>query len=162
MKHTIALMISILICATGKAAPLVRVVGIANVRTIVVDRNGVAANVTLAGVVVAPGDEAAAVEYLRAALIGSWVLVETNARGESYVYRSPDASFVNGTLTRREYLEHGVKMIYIGEAEPGPARAVARAKPAGEAVAILPPAKPRRAPTSPKGAHRIPRLPPAP
>jgi hypothetical protein len=160
MKHTIVFLISIFICASATAARLVRVVGITNVRTIVVDRNSVAANVTLASVAISPDDEAAAVEYLRATLIGSWVLVETNARGESYVYRSPDALFVNGALTRRAYLERGPQMIYLGEVEPGPARAVTRAKPAGEAVSILPPAKPRRAPTSPKGAHRIPRFPP--
>ena len=137
---------------------MVRVIAVEDSRTIVVDRNRIAERVRLADVVVSRDEESAAVDYLNKSVVGSWVLVETNARGESYVYRSPDALSVNGALSRRAYFEGGTRMTYLGEANPGPQRTVTVPK-ASSPASLLPPAKPRRARTTPQGAHRIPRLP---
>jgi hypothetical protein len=107
-----------------QAAPMVRVVSVRDARTIVVDNRGVAAVVALAQVVVPPAEEAAAAAYLRDTLTGAWVMVETDAHGQSYVYRSPDAMFINGELSRRAYATRNEpQMIYLGEVMPGPRRA---------------------------------------
>ena len=129
------------------ASPMLRVVSVKNARTLVVDNRGVAAEITLGQVVIPPAEEEAAAAYLRHTLTGAWVLVETGAQGESYVYRSPDALFVNGALSRRAYLGASVQMTYGGEVMPGPRRAepavkVVKAKP------TPPPPRPRRRPRS--------------
>ena len=80
------------------AAPMLRVLSVKDARTIVVVNRGVAAEVTLAQVVVPPTEEEAASAYLRQSLTNAWVMIETDARGESFVYRSPDALFVNGEM----------------------------------------------------------------
>ena len=104
------------------AAPMVRVLSIKDARTIVVDNRGVATEVTLAQVVIPPADEAAATSYLRQSLTNAWVMVERDAGGAVFVYRSPDALFVNGELARRAYAMTGTSMVYLGEVNPGPRR----------------------------------------
>jgi hypothetical protein len=127
-------------------APMMRVVSVRDAHTIVVDNRGVAMDVALAQIVIPPAEEAAAAAYLRDALTGAWVMVETDPRGGSYVYRSPDALFVNGELARRAYASRSTtQMIYVGEVTPGPRRAepapkVVKAKP------LPPPPKPHRKP----------------
>lgn len=160
MKNAIVLIALIsLFPLTATAAPMLRVVGVTSAHTIVVDRNGIAAELHLAGVTINPNDEAAAIDFLRSKLVGSWVLVETDAAGGSYVYRSPDSLFVNGALSQGTFLEPHTKMTYLGESFPGPRQQVVKKTAATPTVSILPPAKPHRVPTSPKGAHRIPRFP---
>jgi len=39
-----------------------------------------------------------AIEFLRLKVVQHFVMVESNARGDAYVYRSPDALFINGEL----------------------------------------------------------------
>ena len=102
------------------AAPMVRVVSVKNARTVVIDDRGVAAEVTLAQVVIPPAEEEAAAEYLRKTLANAWVMMETDERGAAFLYRSPDAMFVNGELARRAYAIPGVPMTFLGEVNPGP------------------------------------------
>src|ERR1043165_7677791 len=83
------------------ASPMLRVVAVKDARTIVVDNRGRATDVTLAQVIVPPHEEEAAATYLRQSLVNSWVMIESDARGGSFVYRSPDAMFVNGALAQR-------------------------------------------------------------
>jgi len=101
------------------AAPMVRVISIKDSRTVVVDDRGVAAEVTLAQVVIPPAEEEAAAAYLRKTLVNSWVMMERDERG-AYLYRSPDALFVNGALATRAYAQSGAEMIFLGEVSPGP------------------------------------------
>jgi hypothetical protein len=72
-------------------------------------------------------------------------MVETDARGESYVYRSPDALFINGELSRRAYLGPSVQMTYVGDVMPGPRRAEPAVKAAKAKPLPLPP-RPHRKP----------------
>ena len=154
ISFTISLLVLLSTIAT--AAPRVRVVDVKDSHTIVVDNRGIAATVRLAQSVVPPDEEQAAAAYLRNALVSSWVLVETDARGESYVYRSPDGLFVNGELARRAYASGRTTMVWLGESNPGPQRTVTRSEPKAKAVSMTPP-RPQRARTTPRGAHRIPR-----
>lgn len=109
---------------------MVRVLSVKDARTIVVDHRGVAAEVRLAQVVIPPADEAAAIAYLRQSLTNAWVMVESDAFGAAFVYRSPDALFVNGELARRAYATPGTPMIYLGEVTPGPRQATPARAPA--------------------------------
>lgn len=104
------------------AAPMVRVIAVKDAKTLIVDRAGVAGEVKLGDVVIPPGEETAAVDYLRTKVVERYVMVESNARGEAYVYRSPDALFINGELLRRAYLSRGTEMVIVGESSPGPER----------------------------------------
>jgi hypothetical protein len=98
------------------AAPMVRVIGVKDARTLIVDRSGAPAEVKLGDVVIPPGDEAAAIEYLRTKVLDHYVMVES----DEYVYRSPDALFINRELLRRAYLSRGTEMIIVGESSPAP------------------------------------------
>jgi len=123
------------------AAPMVRVIDVKDARTLIVDRAGIAGEVRLGDVVIPPGEETTAVDFLRATLVQHYVMVESNSRGEAYVYRSPDALFINGELLRRAYLVHGTRMVIVGESSPGPERATRSAP--REENRVLPPPKPR-------------------
>lgn len=134
-----------LFAASMSAAPMVRVIAVKDSHTIVVDDRGVAAEVKLAQVVVAPDDEAAATSYLRQSLANAWVMIETDSTGASFVYRSPDALFINGELSRRAFASAGPRMTYLGESMPGPKReekSVAPRTPAPRVIASAP--RPRR------------------
>ncbi len=135
---------SILILSASSlfAAPMLRVIGVKDAKTLIVDRAGVAGEVRLGDVVIPPGEEAAAVDFLRSKVVEHFVMVESNARGDAYVYRSPDALFINGELLRRAYLSRGTEMIIVGESAPGPERAT-RGAPSREQNRVLPPPKPR-------------------
>ena len=124
------------------AAPMVRVIDVKDARTLIVDRAGVAGEVRLGDVIIPPGEETTAVEFLRAALVQHYVMVESNARGEAYVYRSPDALFINGELLRRAYLIQRTRMVIVGESSPGPERSTRSTAPREE-NRVLPPPKPR-------------------
>ena len=104
------------------AAPMLRVIAVKDSHTIVVDNRGVAADVRLAQVVIAPADEEAASAYLRQSLSNSWVMIESDATGAAFVYRSPDALFVNAELARGAFRSTGTHMVYVGEVTPGAKR----------------------------------------
>jgi len=114
------------------AAPMLRVIAVKDSHTIVVDNRGVAAEVKLAQVVVAPADEESAAAYLRQSLSGSWVMIESDATGAAFVYRSPDALFINGELARGAFRFGGTHMTYVGEVMPG-AKRVEKAPPGAAA-----------------------------
>lgn len=159
MKQALILItLTSLLSISANAAPMLRVIGVTNAQTIVVDRNGVAAAIRLAGINLNPVDEPAAVDFLRAKVVGSWVLIES-AGDASYVYRSPDGLFVNGEISRAAWSESSTKMLYIGESFAGPQKTVVKTASNEVRERILPPAKPHRARSTPKGATRIPRLP---
>jgi hypothetical protein len=139
------------------AAPMARVTGVKDARTLIIEGAGLPREVKLADVVIPPGEEAMAIAFLRDKLVMRYVMIETGARGESYVYRSPDSLFVNGEVARRAYLVQGTRMTIIGESAPGPERAT-RGAPAKDANALLPPAKPHAVRHHPSGSHRIPRF----
>ncbi|HEY2322574.1 MAG TPA: hypothetical protein VGJ82_06870 [Thermoanaerobaculia bacterium] len=111
------------------AAPMVRVIDVKDARTLIVDRAGVTGEVRLGDVIIPPGEETAAIEFLRRKVVQHFVMVESNARGEAYVYRAPDALFINGELLRRAYLSRGTEMIIVGESAPHPERAAQPPKP---------------------------------
>jgi hypothetical protein len=135
---------SILILTTAAAfgATMVRVTGVKDARTLIVDRAGVPAVLKLGDVIIPPGEEASAVEYLRTKVVERYVMVESNARGEAYIYRSPDALFINGELLRRAYLMRGTNMTIIGESFPGPERST-RGAPAPKQPRVPAPPRPR-------------------
>ena len=130
----------LLAAVASEAVPMVRVIDVTGPHTIVVDRNGIAATLVLGGIAVPPGEEQAATAYLRKTLLENWVLVETNAAGEAFLFRSPDALYVNGELARRAYAHPGTEMIYLGQSMPGPSRSRSRAK--ASAASSDPPAAP--------------------
>jgi hypothetical protein len=80
-------------------AGMVRVVGVADGQTLIVERGGVATNVKLAGIETT--DDAGARALLQWTLVGSWVLLEEQQGGGALVYKSPDALFVNRELVLR-------------------------------------------------------------
>jgi hypothetical protein len=124
------------------AAPMVRVIDVKDARTLIVDRAGVAGEVRLGDVVIPSGEETTAIDFLRTTLVQHYVMVESNARGEAYVYRSPDALFINGELLRRAYLVQRTRMVIVGESSPGPERSTRSAPPRAESR-VPPPPKPR-------------------
>jgi hypothetical protein len=139
------LFVLLVLACSVHASPMLRVIAVKNARTLVVDNRGVAAEITLGQVVIPPAEEDAAAAYLRNTLTGAWVMVETDVRGAAYVYRSPDALFINGELARRAYLGWTVPMIYLGEVMPGPRRAEPALR-AVKAKPMPPPPRPHRKP----------------
>jgi hypothetical protein len=123
------------------AAPMVRVVDVKDARTLIVNQGGVRTEVRLGDVIIPPGEDAAAIEFLRAKVVDHYVMLENGAHGDVYVYRSPDALFINGELLRRAYLTQGTKMTIVGESSPGPERSTRKAP--AQAPAPTPP-PPRR------------------
>ncbi|HEX7191590.1 MAG TPA: hypothetical protein VF381_08450 [Thermoanaerobaculia bacterium] len=134
--------ILVLSATTLTAASMVRVIGVKDARTLIVERAGTVVEVKLGDVVIPPGEETAAIEFLRTKVVEHYVMVESGAHGEAYVYRSPDALFINGELLRRAYLNQGTKMTIIGESSTGTERATRSSIPRDETRA-LPPPKPR-------------------
>jgi hypothetical protein len=139
------------------AAPMLHVIGVADSHTLIVERMGVPLSVSLAGVTVPPSEEGDAVAYLRKHVVASWVAVELDANGAAYVFRSPDALYINGELARRAYAYSGPPMKYLGESAPQPAPATPAAtsrvrKTKGAAAQP----KPRPVRRQPRGSHQIP------
>jgi hypothetical protein len=128
----------ILVCLTitfstaAAAAPMSRVVGVRDSRTIIVDTKGVTSTVVLNSVSIAPEEEAAAAEYLRRIVANQWVLVDNGD-----VYRSPDALYVNADMNKHPWR----MMRFLGEVDLGPR---AKGQPPGTSVkapAMPPPLK---------------------
>lgn len=82
-------------------AALVRVVGVADGQTLVVDRAGVAVHVKLAGISITDDDGARSM--MKWTLGSSWVMLEEQPDGGHFVYRSPDALFINRELVARGF-----------------------------------------------------------
>ena len=86
-------------------AAMVRVVGVADGQTLVIDRAGVSVNIKLAGITVT--DHEGARSLLRwtvgSTAGSSWVMLEEQPGGGHFVYRSPDALFINRELVARGF-----------------------------------------------------------
>ena len=80
---------------------MVRVVGVTDGQTLVVDRAGVSVPIKLAGITVT--DREGARSLLRWTVGTSWVMLEEQPGGGHFVYRSPDALFVNRELVARGF-----------------------------------------------------------
>ncbi len=80
-------------------ASMVRVIGVTDGRTLVVERGGAPVQVRLAGIELT--DDAGARALMRWTLVSTWVMLDEQPQGGFYVYRSPDALFVNRELVAR-------------------------------------------------------------
>lgn len=83
------------------AAEMVRVAGVTGGQTLVVERRGAQVEVKLAGIAMI--DDRAAHELMQWTLVSRWVMLEEQRDGGFYVYRSPDALFVNRELVTRGF-----------------------------------------------------------
>jgi hypothetical protein len=98
IRH-ILLILTLFIALRAEGA-MVRVTAIENSRTLIVERNGKPERVTLAGVAIT--DDPSARALLEWTLVSRWVSLEEMAGGH-FVYRSPDALFVNRELVLRRF-----------------------------------------------------------
>lgn len=80
-------------------ASMVRVLGVTDGRTLIVERGGVPVQVRLAGIELT--DDASARALMRWTIVSTWVMLDEQPGGGFYVYRSPDALFVNRELVAR-------------------------------------------------------------
>lgn len=137
-------------------AGMVRVTGVIDGRTIVVERAGKPVTVTLAGIELT--DEPSARALLQWTLVSQWVMLEQQAGGGAFVYRSPDALFVN-----RELVMRGLARATLASVEPpqhvtvtylGTLRGMGVRTPsaAGSGSGKKPPAPPR--PSRPRRSRR--------
>lgn len=96
-RFLVAVTIFFAAVSTHAAPPLLRVTEVLDARTIVAgDRQ-----LRLAGIDVA-ADDSQATATLRSLILGQWIMVETDpGSGAAFLYRSPDALFVNRELVRR-------------------------------------------------------------
>lgn len=95
------LFLSLLLIAVRLDAGMVRVMDVKDGRTIVVERAGKLVNIELAGIELTDG--ASARTLLQWTLAAQWVMVEEQPNGGAFVYRSPDALFVNRELVARGF-----------------------------------------------------------
>jgi len=96
-----------LFAADAAGAVMSRVVRVIDGGTVVIEDRGVQRSVRLAGVEVPAGYSADAVGFahlaadaLTRAVTGRWVMIEDDPAGGAYLYRSPDAWFVNREMIR--------------------------------------------------------------
>jgi hypothetical protein len=82
-------------------AAMVRVTGVTDGQTLVVDRGGVAVTVKLAGIQIV--DQEGARSLLRWTAGTSWVMLDEQPDGGHFVYRSPDGLFLNRELVARGF-----------------------------------------------------------
>lgn len=118
MKRFFALALLSSLVVLPVSAGMVRVVGVPDARTLVVDDAGRRSTIQLAGIVLSDDDAAPATQYLRNLTFGQWVLVD----GGAFVYRSPDGLYVNGEMLRHAWREPS-RFKYLGELDLGPSAA---------------------------------------
>ena len=82
-------------------AAMVRVLDVVDGRTLVVERRGVAEKVQLAGIALT--DDEGARTLMKWTLVSTWVMLEAQPDGGYFVYRSPDAQFINRELVLRGF-----------------------------------------------------------
>ena len=80
---------------------MVRMIDVADGKTIIVDRAGVAVHVRLAGIELV--DDEGARKLMKWTLAKSWLMLEAQPGGGHFVYRSPDALFINRELVARGF-----------------------------------------------------------
>ena len=135
MKLIITIVLSLVFTLRLDAA-MVRVVAVHDSRTLVIERNGARETIRLAGV--ATLDELRATELLRWTVGSSWILAEVRDDGDFFVWRSPDALFVNRELVQRGFAratqfgieaESNLNVTYLGEVSPAAPRSVSATAP---------------------------------
>jgi hypothetical protein len=148
-------------------AAMVRVIAVADARTLVIDDNGRQQRIRLGGIAIT--DETQATELLRWTAGDKWVFMEKLPDGEHLVWRSPDALFLNREVVLRGFAratqagveaESNLRVTYLGIVDPpGPQRLTA-----AEADRVTGRAAPRtrggtrtRSSGSPSGRARAPR-----
>ena len=97
--------------SASASASMIRAAGAVDRQTILLE-GGVP--LRLRGVDLPVDEEPAGREYLQRLVAGHWVYVE-----DGDVYRSPDALFINGEMTRRAWKSE-TKMTWLGESFPAP------------------------------------------
>jgi hypothetical protein len=135
MRNRIILLVLSLFFALRVEGAMVRVTGVANGRSIIVERHGKPETITLAGVAIL--DETSAQAMLQWTLTNAWVSLE--AKGGGYlVYRSPDALFINRELVTRGFARatlpeipphQHVVITYLGTLHPMPKGVAASPEP---------------------------------
>jgi hypothetical protein len=122
-----------------------RVIRVAGPSALIVERDNVQSEVRLTGIEII--DAPRAVDYLTWTVGSSWVMVD-----KGFVYRSPDALFINEELIRKGYARPGessslgsprVPATYLGELDLG-VRPPARAIPLPRAAKVAKPSAVRR------------------
>jgi hypothetical protein len=154
MRNRIILLMVVFVAALRAEGAMVRVVGVEDARTLVVERNGTRERVTLAGIAII--DETQARTMLEWTLASAWLSLEST-EGGVLAYRSPDALFVNRELVTRGFARatlpgieptSHVTVTYLGTLhlqESRAAKATSRTAPASEtrtATRSRPPASP--------------------
>ena len=128
MKHIITILLSLTVAVRVHAA-MVRVVEVRDARTLIIERDGAREPIRLAGVEIVDASQAA--ESLRWTVGTSWVLAEKQSNGEYFVYRSPDALFINRELVVRGFAratlpgiepEVQLRVTYLGQWNPAESR----------------------------------------
>ena len=123
--HMRLLLPLILFLSFSAHAAMVRVVSIDGARSITIERDGVRERIELGGVEIL--DTARATDLLRWTIGTSWVLIEKQPDGRHFVYRSPDAMFINRELVLRGYAratsfgiepQTNVIVTYLGQIDP--------------------------------------------
>jgi hypothetical protein len=158
MTHRIFAIVLFVLVATHAEGAMYRVLEVVDGRTIVVDRAGARATVILAGVDLV--DEDAARALLDWTLASAWVMLEKQPGG-CFVYRTPDAMFLNRELVLRGYARstlpgveppQTVPVTYLGQLRPSagaPTMTEQRAAPkpkSGSGTRRRSPARPSRSP----------------
>jgi endonuclease YncB( thermonuclease family) len=100
IKSILFSLITLLVSLRLEAA-MVRVTGVTDGQTLVVERGGVAVPVKLAGIQIV--DQEGARSLLRWTVGTSWVMLEEQPHGGHFVYRSPDGLFLNRELVARGF-----------------------------------------------------------
>ena len=101
MTHRFFFLVFSLVFVARVNAALVRVIDVVDGRTLVIERRGVAVTVQLAGIALI--DDNAARTMMKWTLVSNWVMLEAQPDGGHFVYRSPDALFVNRELVLRGF-----------------------------------------------------------
>ncbi|HEY3055343.1 MAG TPA: hypothetical protein VGK31_05370 [Thermoanaerobaculia bacterium] len=135
------------VAVSVQAAPMYRVVRVIDATTIVVERDGVQSQVSLAGIEIT--DRQNAIAFLSWTLQSSWVMIENGQ-----VYRSPDGMLINSELVKKGYARAAgivsadhVSTVYLGELDLGvreKPQASASKQPARRARTARPSTIPRR------------------
>jgi hypothetical protein len=101
MTYRIFFFLMTLLAGLRLEASMVRVTGVVDGQTLVVEREGSPVSVKLAGIALTDGPGARVL--LEWTLVSRWVMLEQQAGGGFFVYRSPDALFVNRELVARGF-----------------------------------------------------------
>jgi len=101
MTHRIFFFVFSLFVVARTHAALVRVIDVVDGRTLVIERRGVPETVQLAGIALT--DDSGARTMMKWTLVSTWVMLEAQPDGGHFVYRSPDALFVNRELVLRGF-----------------------------------------------------------